>query len=160
MYIRCCKPVLCRQKSFCCKSHVVGAHTQHAFMISFLSQLSHFYALTLKHSTLIYSHSCYSHRSWLPVHTLFSITSLSFVSHFFVPLYVSEEKLVYTLTKYCSLLCVFKLRVRGCFLVYEQYESLSLTEISRITVVYRSVLFMYEFSRKQLTKRCQKYRPQ
>ena len=87
-------------------------------MISFLSQLSHFYALTLKHSTLIYSHSCYSHRSWLPVHTLFSITSLSFVSHFIVPLYVSEEKgrkLVYTFTKYWSLLCVFKLRVRGCF---------------------------------------------
>ena len=70
-------------------------------MISFLSDLSHFYALTLKHSTLIYSHSCYSHRSWLPVHTLFSITSLSFVSHFIVPLYVSEEKgrkLVYTFT--------------------------------------------------------------
>ena len=90
-------------------------------MISFvfLSQLSHFYALTLKHSTLIYSHSCYSHRSWLPVHTLFSITSLSFVSHFIVPLYVSEEKgrkLVYTFTEYWSLLCVFKLRVRGSFL--------------------------------------------
>ena len=52
----------------------------------FLSQLSHFYALTRKHSTLIYSHSCYSHRFWLPVHTLFSITSLSFVSHFIVSL--------------------------------------------------------------------------
>ena len=52
----------------------------------FLSQLSHFYALTLKHSTLIYSHSCYSHRFWLPVHTLFSITSLSFLSHFIVSL--------------------------------------------------------------------------
>ena len=52
----------------------------------FLSQLSHFYALTLKHSTLIYSHSCYSHRFWFPVHTLFSITSLSFVSHFIVSL--------------------------------------------------------------------------
>ena len=52
----------------------------------FLSQLSHFYALTLKHSTLIYSHSCYSHRFWLSVHTLFSITSLSFVSHFIVSL--------------------------------------------------------------------------
>ena len=51
-------------------------------MISFVF-LSHFYALTLKHSTLIYSHSCYSHRFWLSVHTLFSITSLSFVSLFF-----------------------------------------------------------------------------
>ena len=75
----------------------------------FLSQLSHFYALTLKHSTLIYSHSCYSHRSWLPVHTLFSITSLSFVSHFIVPLYVSEEKgrkLVYTFTILVVAMCV------------------------------------------------------
>ena len=51
----------------------------------FLSQLSHFYALTLKHSTLIYSHSCYSHRFWLPVHTLFSMISVFCVSFYRFP---------------------------------------------------------------------------
>ena len=84
----------------------------------FLSQLSHFYALTVKHSTLIYSHSCYSHRFWLPVHTLFSITSVFRVSFYrFACTYLKRKgENLFIRGRYC----LFKLRVRGCFLVYKK----------------------------------------
>ena len=60
----------------------------HSWLILYFCLVVALLCTRTKHSTLIYSRSCYSwsHRFWLPVHTLFSITSLSFVSHFIVSL--------------------------------------------------------------------------